>query len=404
MADTALAGQLDADRGFAVRTLLARPFLDAEREPDGFAAVVRHRSWLEPWFDETCGWALSVDVPGRFARLSKRSDAPDATRPARRARSSSQPFDRRRYELLCLIAAELASHPVTTIGILAGALAAGGPQRLVTSKHGERLAFVDALQLLRTLGVVRFEGGDVETFVASEQGNAIVHVDSARLHRLVASAVAPSKAEATSTADTILQLVAEPRYGDIDADGTAVGDARIARIRRSIARRVLDDPALHTDELRDDELAYLANPAGRRWIRDRVAEAGLVLEERAEGMVAVDPEHLATDLLFPAPASNVKQVALVLVDVFVRDRFGERRLADADRVEVSARVQRLMDEHPNWGKDYRGEPDGAARLAGEAIALLASLRLVRVDGDRVSPRPSIARYAAVAPADGGGLF
>ena len=400
MRDAALATQIEADRSVAVRTLLAAPFVDVAHDPDGFAAVVRHRAWLEPWFDETCGWALSVDLPGRFARLAKRSASPDATRPARRARGSAQPFDRRRYELLCLVAAELATHPVTTIGILAGALAAGGPQRLVTSKQRERQAFVDALQLLRALGVVRFEGGDVEAFVVSEGGNAIVHVDGARLHRLVASAVAPSRVEAASTADAIERLVEEPRYGEDAVEG----DVRTRQVRRSIARRLLDDPALHDDELTEDERAYLANPAGRRWVRDRVSEAGLVLEERAEGMVAVDPEHLSTDVLFPAPGSNVKQVALVLVDLFVVDRFGALELREATRDEAAARVQRLLDEQPNWGKQYREDGGGGtARLAGEAIDLLASLRLVTIERGWIRPRSALARYAA-APIARGVLF
>lgn len=400
MAESALVAEQAADRGFAVRTMLATPFLDAAADPDGFASVVRHRTWLVPWFDETCGWTLSVDLPGRFARLAKRSDRPDPTRPARRARSSSQPFDRRRYELFCLVAAELASHPVSTIGILAGALAAAGPRRLDTSKRRERQAFVDALQLLRRLGVLRFEGGDVETFVDSEHGNALVHVDGARLHRLVASAVPPSAIGAGPGGDVIAALVAEPRYGDADA---ADGEVPIAQVRRAIARRLLDDPALHFDELREEERNYLSNPAGRRWLRERVAEAGFVLEERAEGMVAVDPDHLATDVLFPAPGSNVKQVALVLTDVLVVDRLGDRELVDATVGDVVARVQRLMDDHPNWGKDYRADPGGPARLASEAVALLASLQLVVVDDDRVRPRPAIARYA-LARADDGGLF
>ena len=52
---------------------------------------------------------------------------------------------------------------------------------------------------------------------------------------------------------------------------------------------------MHLDELSAAEREYLANPAGRRWLRDRVAEAGFELEERAEGLLAVDPDGLATD-------------------------------------------------------------------------------------------------------------
>lgn len=394
-----LAGHIEADRAFAVRTLLASPVLDGPSDPDAFGAVVRQREWLVRWFDETCGWDLAVDVPARFARLVKRTTTPDPTRPARRSRTSSPPFDRRRYELLCLVAAELASHPVTTIGILASTLAGGGSGRLDTARAGERRAFVDALQLLGRLGVVRFEGGDVESFAASEAGNAIVVVDAGRLHRLLASATAPSKITAGSTAEAIEQLVAEARFGDVD---TLEGDARNHHVRRMIARRLLDDPAVHTDELSEAERAYVGTPAGRRWLVERGGDAGLVVEARAEGMVAVDPDRLATDIVFPGPGSNVKQAALVLVDELVVDRFGTRELGALTRDAAAARVRRLLDEHPNWGKEYRDD-GGAERLAGEAVALLAALHLARVDGDVVAPRPAIARYAT-APVDDGGLF
>ncbi len=54
-----------------------------------------------------------------YARLVKvRADA-DPSRPARRRRSTKAPFDRRRYTLLCLVAAEALAAPVTTIGMLA---------------------------------------------------------------------------------------------------------------------------------------------------------------------------------------------------------------------------------------------------------------------------------------------
>lgn len=399
MPEALLSASIEAERSVAVRTLLASPLLDAGRDPDGFAVAVRHREWLVKWFDETCGWALSVDVTGRFARLVKRSSSPDPSRPARRARSAAQPFDRRRYELLCLAAAELASHPVTTIGILAGALAAGGARRLDTSRQRERQAFVDALQLLARLGIVRFEGGDADSFVASAEGNAIVVVDVGRLHRMPSSAVAPSRVEAQTVAGAVAALVDEPRYGDPDL---VEGEGRRSRLtRQSLARRLLDDPAVHFDEVSDDERPYVASSGGRRWLRERVKEAGFVLEERAEGMLAVDPDRLATDVVFPAPASNAKQVALVLVDLFVRDRYGVRELAPASRGDVVRHVTALLDAHPTWAKDYRSDADGPSRLARAALAQLAELRLVDIDGDMVRPRPALARYAAAPVADGG---
>ena len=391
-----------AERSLAVRTLLGSPLLLADADPDGFDAVARHRTALIEWFEDTCGWSLTVDVPGRFARLTKRSARPDPTRPARRARGQRLPFDRRRYELLARLCAELATHQVTTIGILAGALAAEGSGSFESSLQRERAAFVDALRLLGAWGVVRFEGGDLDGYVGDRDGNALVVVHSARIHRLLAPAQAPCRTDATTTADAITALAGEPRYGPGDDDGddldSAAHERRRRRARHSLARRLLDDPAVHHDELDEDEQAYLASSSGRRWLRDRVAEAGLVLEERAEGALAVDPEAVATDLRFPAPNSTVRQAALLLVDRLVTGLAGSRTLVDRTTADLSAAVGRLLGDHPTWARDYQGD-DGAPRLAAAAVELLASLNLVVVDGHVVHPRPALARYA-VAPPEG----
>ena len=428
-----------AEQSVAVRTLLGAPLLVAEADPDGFAAVARHRTWLTEWFEDTCGWPLAVDLPGRFARLTKRSARPDPTRPARRSRGQRLAFDRRRYELLARLCAELATHQVTTIGILAGALAAGAAGGFDSSLQRERAAFVDALRQLGAWGVVRFEGGDIDGYVSDRDGNALVLVDSGRVHRLLAPSHAPCRIDATTTAHAIDQLAAEPRYGsgeagydagdddrddDVDDDDDAdygrgadaqgiegedrAGDERRRRrARHSLARRLLDDPVVHLDELDGEERAYLASSSGRRWLRDRVGEAGLVLEERAEGLLGVDPDGMATDLRFPAPNSTVRQVALILVDQLVTGVAGSRTLVERSTADLTSAVARLLGDHPSWARDYQGD-DGPARLALAAVQLLASLGLVvvvdgpadgAVDGAVVRPRPALARYA-VAPLEG----
>src|SRR5690242_19614367 len=105
--DLALATHLDEERARAASVLLAAPLLDAAAEPDDFRLVVRHQTWLTAWFESTCGWPLTVDAAGGFARLTKRSAHPDPSRPLRRIRGSGSAFDRRRYQLLCLACAEL---------------------------------------------------------------------------------------------------------------------------------------------------------------------------------------------------------------------------------------------------------------------------------------------------------
>ncbi len=144
-----------------------------------------------------CGWHLAVDPAAGFARLAKRVADVDVSRPLTRIRGTGAPFDRRRYQLLCLLAAELVQHPVTTVGLLARAVTADAG--LDTSRRIERAALVDALRALIGWGTVRATVGDVDDFLDSDRGNAILHAETVRLHRLLVSATAPAAFPTTST-------------------------------------------------------------------------------------------------------------------------------------------------------------------------------------------------------------
>jgi uncharacterized protein (TIGR02678 family) len=406
---TVLADELSRGRAEAVRTLLARPLLHQAADPQAFALVAQHRAWLVPWFDESCGWRLHVDVRDGVARLHKRTDRPDPSRPAvrpRRSRSAQRPFDRRRYQLLCLICADLVRRPATTISLLAAELESvtRADPALHTfepaERQTERRAFVDALRLLSSWGVLRTSGGDVAEFVDDPEANAIVEVDQSRLHQLLASAAAPSTVadDLAEDDDPAALLAREPRYGSAVADDPDADDQQRNRWRRhSLARRLLDDPVVHLDELADGQRDYLASQAGRQWLRTRVADAGLVLEERAEGWAAIDPDALATDRVFPAPGDNAKQAALLLLDRLVEhDEAGERRLVTRTRGDLEAFVVGLLGRYGGWAKQAR-EGDGPGRLTADAIRVLAEMGLVAVEGDLVTPRAMLARYTTKPP-------
>lgn len=400
MAESALPEELADERAHAVRLLLGRPFLDVDADHDDFRLVARHRDWLIDWFESTCGWQLVVDVTGGYARLAKRGSRPDPSRGARRVRGAGHAFDRRRYELLCLVCAELASRAVTTIGILAGDLASatassdGG--RLDTSKQRDRAAFVDALKLLADRGVLSFDGCDLDAYIGDDRANAIITVHTARLHRLLASASAPSGIDASTAAEAIHRLGAEPRYGTASTEPVSAGEEqRLRWTRHSVARRILDDPVVYFDDLSEAERDYVAHPSGRRWLRERTAQAGFDLEERAEGLLAVDPEAIATDVIFPGSGGTVKQMALLLIDRFVVEKTLRERTSD----ELAAHVGALLDAHRGWAKEYR-DPDGAGRLAEAAVDLLEQLLLVERRPGSIRPRPAIARYVAGPANDG----
>ncbi|MHB2023642.1 MAG: TIGR02678 family protein [Mycobacteriales bacterium] len=392
MVESLLAADLADERSRAARVLLATPLLNAATDADAFRLVVRQAPWLTTFFEEACGWTLVVDANAGFARLGKRPvGAPDTSRPLRRARGSGGAFNRRRYQLLCLACAELVRHPVTTIGLLAAAVTpvAG----LDTSRYGERGAFVDALRTLICWGTLRVSSGEVEAFVDNERANAILIADTVRLHRLLVSAVAPSALPADLDVDAAIErLLAEPRYGDPSPEGAEVGsdEARHRWTRHRLGRRLLDDPVTYLDELTEAERDYLASPGGRRWVRDRVTEAGFELEERAEGLLAVDPDGLATDQRFPAPLGNAHQLALLLVDRLAPDR----RLSPA---QLAAAVEEILARYPSWARGAR-QGDGAEHLTDEAVELLVGFGLARTEPDgSLRARPALTRYRVDLP-------
>jgi uncharacterized protein (TIGR02678 family) len=388
VAEVALAGHLAEERSRAIRHLLATPLIDVDNAPDAFRLVARHQAPLTEWFETVCGWALVVDVAAGFARLAKRAAGVDPSRPLKRNRTTPQPFDRRRYQLLCLVCSELVKHPVTTVGLLAQAV-----DGLDTSRHAERAAFVDALRALVAWGALRTSGGEVESFLDSDRGNALLTADTARLHRLLSSATAPSALpEGLDVESAIVALLAEPRYGEAPTDPASVdADQRMRWARHTLARRLLDDPVTYLDDLSPTERDYLATSAGRKWLRDRVAEAGFELEERAEGLLAVDPDGIATDRHFPAPAGNPHQLALLLLDRLARPPGALD--AGALRREVAA----VLDRFPGWARSHR-DGDGPERLAGEAVDLLVGFGLAAREPDgRVVARPALARYRCGEP-------
>ncbi len=417
-----LLEHLDAERAGAVRYLLARPLLSSKADPDAFRLVARHATWLTNYFEQTCGWQLTVDSSAGFARLAKRAAALDPTRPLRRTRGERVPFDRRRYQLLCLVCAELVRHPVTTIGMLAGAITPEA--QLDTSRQAERSAFVDALRALIDWGALEVSVAELDAYVGSDRVNALLSADTARLHRLLVSASAPSSLpDGLTTEEATERLLAEPRYGGelvraVDpaqlraADPAQVRaaetrqpglaelgeEARNRWARHLLGRRMLDDPVVYVEDLSEMEAAYLGSISGRRWLRERAAEAGFELEERVEGFLAVDADGIATDVVFPAPAGNVHQLALLLVDrLVVEDADGSRRLSELTARELQEAVADVLARYPGWARGQR-EEGGPERLARQAVDLLVGLGLARRSPDGgVAARPALARYRS-APA------
>ena len=384
-----------------IRLLLANPLISSRASADWFDLIRRRREPIRQWFDYYCGWTVIVEPRLGYARLVKVRAATDPTRPARRTRSGRAPFDRRRYVLLCLVAAELLAVPVTTIGLLADRVSrASGTDPVVTgfdsASRAERMAFVDVLRLLESYGVLDVVDGATESFADSAAAKVLYRIDSTLLLRLLAAPVGPSQLavpadEVPLRFDELLaRLARERRYGQTAEDATvAVPASEVQRnlwLRHSIFRKLIDDPVLYSSDLSAQERAYLASPTGRQLLRRAADQGGFTLEERAEGMLFIDPDAVATDSRFPDDASTAKVAALLLLD----------RLHDTSTIEqLQVAAVALLARFPRWAKSYR-DNDGPAQLVADALAILAGFGLVKVADGLVRPLPAAARYAVRA--------
>ncbi|WP_018682645.1 TIGR02678 family protein [Actinokineospora enzanensis] len=384
----------------AIRLLLAAPLVTERADAEAFDVVRRRHEPVARWFDYYCGWSLRVEPRLGYARLVKVGTRADPTRPARRDRSGRAPFDRRRYSLLCVIAAELLTVPLTTIGLLADRVVqatAADPAlpNLDTAARPERRAFADALTLLERLGAVEVLDGATEAYVDSTEAKVLYRVDAALLMRLLAAPVGPSQVAVEPNQvplrfeSLLTSISAERRYG---TEAIPVSDTqRNLWFRHSVFRILVDDPVLYFDELTTEQRAYLASPTGRRLLRQAAEQGGFTLEERADGIMFVDPDGIATDTRFPDDSGTAKVAALLLLDAITA--------AGSTTAERLARAAaEALRGHPGWAKAYQGE-EGPATLVRDALAVLVAFDLVSHRDGLVSAKPAAYRYELTATKD-----
>ncbi|MFD4639519.1 TIGR02678 family protein [Lentzea sp. NPDC058436] len=329
-----------------VRLLLARPLLTGGQDPDGFDLVRRRREPITKWFDYYCGWRVVVEPRAGYARLFKTTQRPDRSRPA---------FDRRRYVLLCLVAAELLTTPVMTLDELTSNLKQAEDIEFDPSRRSDRNVFHDVLTFLEDHGAI----------ATDEQ----IRADPTLITRLLSAPVPPS------TVDTIEDLTHETRYENAH---------RSLWQRHSVMRRLIDDPVVYKEDLTATQLAFLGSPAGRKVVQTGITLAGCTLEERKEGYVVVDADAIATDTRFPDDDNNAKVAALLLLD----------RLASgpATTEDLAEEAREVLTRFRNWAKAYQSD-GGAVRLAADGLELLEAFGLARTENGTVHRLPAAARYA-----------
>jgi uncharacterized protein (TIGR02678 family) len=385
-----------------IRLLLASPLINERTAPEHFDLIRRRREPIRGWFDRYCGWTLIVEPRLGYARLVKVGTSADPTRPARRARSSRAPFDRRRYVLFCLAAAELLSVAAITIGLLADRLSRASASDPVVSafdsaSRSERMAFVDVLRLLESCGVLDVVDGATDNFVDTADAKVLYHVNSTLLLRLMAAPIGPSQLDVPAEEvplrlDELLTVIShERRYGrslDEQPDPVPIGEVqRNLWLRHSIFRKLADDPVVYLHDLSADQRAYLASPTGRQLLNQAAEQGGFTLEVRADGVMFIDTEALATDSKFPDDSSTAKVAALLMLD--------KLQGAPATLAQLDFHATELLARFRRWAMSYR-DAEGPAKLRSDAIAVLAEFGLARTDGEVVSPLPAAARYAVGA--------
>jgi len=386
-----------AERRRALRALLASPLVFSRRDPETFAAIVRHRAELARWFADLAGWTLVVDPAAGHARLFKRAARRDTTRPARAPGRGA--FDRRRYTLLCLTLAALdRAGAQITLARLAEAVRDVSLEEpelapLDPDTSSERHAFVDALKLLVELGVLCLRDGDAEGYARGRDGaDALYDVQERLLGQLLSAPVPPA------LAGTPGRMAEEERAQSEEGE-------RI-RARQTIFRMLLDDPVVYLDDLDQRSREWLGHGSGFAY--ERLEEdVGLLVERRAEGLACVDPEGTLTDTAFPEGSSTVKHAALLLCEWLTDRARAARAVAGADRAappgdiawaEVVGRITALRAGCGEaWSKEYGG-PDGDERLARDGVAVLEAFGLAVRSGAGVAARPAAARFAPAPPA------
>ncbi|TDC01620.1 TIGR02678 family protein [Nonomuraea longispora] len=377
-----ISDEEQAQRQAALRALLARPLLTAERDPEALVLVRRHVTELRGWLSRETGWRLTVDSGA--ARLFKTApDTRDATHPARG--KAGEPYGRRRYVLICLALAALErADAQTTLGRLAEEVlsSAAEPELDFDFTLDSRAERADLVAVVRTLldwGVLRRVAGDEDAYL-SATGDVLYDVRRPVLAALLTGTRGPSTITTASFEDRLAELTAEP-VADTD-------DLRNQALRRRLTRKLLEDPVIYFADLDESERAYLASQ--RHAIVRRLEEAtGLVAEVRAEGIAMVDPEDELTDVRMPEQRTDGHVTLLVAEQLAAH---GELTME-----ELKSFVRRAAREHASFWRKGVTEPGAEDGLLSGALTKLTALRLVRVTEDAAIGLPAIARYALDEP-------
>ncbi|MGF6231516.1 uncharacterized protein (TIGR02678 family) [Inquilinus ginsengisoli] len=359
---------------------------------EDFTAVRRHADPLREWFARETGWILHVDREG--ARLYKRpADLDDATRGLRG-------YGRGRYVLLCLACAVLErADPQITLRMLGErvlTLAAAEPVlaaldfTFTLGSQSERRDLVAVCRTLLELDVLQRVAGDEELFVQAtgDHADALYDVHRGALAGMLAAVRGPSTwppEDAPATLEQRLHALVDEHVADSE-------EGRRTALRHSIARRLLDDPVVYVESLDPQARAYFVNQRGT--MAARLCEAaGLVPEQRAEGLALTDETGSLTDVAMPAEGTDA-HVTLLVAEYLARRPAGDEAARGAVPVpDITDFLRRSGERFGRYWRKSAREPGAEHELAAIAIERLEKLQLVGRDSDGVRSRPALARFS-----------
>jgi uncharacterized protein (TIGR02678 family) len=379
----------------SVRALLMTPLISPEH--DDFPAIRRQAEALRDWFARETGWPLQIEHEG--ARLFKRPADLDSTM------RGLPGYDRRRYVLLCLACAVLErADPQITLRLLGERLLQFAAEPALASfdftftlgAPHERRELVAVCRTLLEFGVLARVAGDEDAFVhaGGDQADALYDVQRRALAGILAAVRGPStfrSEDAPVTLEDRLHALVDEHVADSD-------EGRRTALRHQLARRLLDDPVVYIDTLDPETRGYFVNQRGAMAARLCDA-AGLVAEQRAEGLALVDETGVLTDVAMPAEGTDAH--ATLLVAEYLASGHNRRPTQAAGAAPPAGFVREhdivafLRDAKTRYGRYWRKsarEPGAERELAEIAMERLEKLQLIVRDAGMIEPMPALARF------------
>jgi uncharacterized protein (TIGR02678 family) len=280
--------QAGGERRAAARHLLGHPLTCAEQHPEMFRLLRRHDTDLDRWFTQRLGYRLHIDTD--TARLFKTGAIP-TRRPLQTA--TDRDLTQREHTLLALVLAATAAGPsVISLRDLVGEVRSAAAEAKVTlpADSSGRRALVTVLRWMIDHGLAAELYERVDAFASDESTDAVLKMRPDRIALLLVPTTAGSE-----TADELLQRA-----------------ERRTATRQWMRVRLVEDPVLYRTDVTDEEWGELRRRLGEE---ERMLDEmfGLVLEARAEGVAAIDPDGSLTDRRFPA-GGTIGHAALLCIE------------------------------------------------------------------------------------------